>query len=325
MTITISTELPSIDELPKNFLIELNDFDAISLSGEEQGSYLQGQVTCDVFNCTENKLMVGAHCDAKGKVFSVFRLFNRHGKHLLLQPKSCIENSLTALNKFAVFSKVDIKKVDNLHYLALVGDQAPQLLAQHFSQIPDSHNPVVQIGSTSLIFLPAQHNRYIIIDSVINIQSLQVSLALPTYTHAVWNLLEITAGFPLLSDSTSGHYVPQMLNLQVIDGISFTKGCYMGQETVARMQYLGKNKRALYSLESRRTDIIQTDDILEKQLGEHWRKAGDILAYYQADNGHCAIQAILVNEEELPRLRLSSQSNLIISFKTLPYSLSPST
>jgi hypothetical protein len=115
-----------------------------------------------------------------------------------------------------------------------------------------------------------------------------------------------------------------MLNLQAIEGISFTKGCYMGQETVARMQYLGKNKRALYSLESRSSDRIQADDILEKQLGENWRKAGDILAYYQADNGHCAIQAILVNEEEPSQLRLSSQSNVIVNYKTLPYSLSPS-
>jgi hypothetical protein len=324
MTITTSTELPSIAELPTNFLIELNGFGAISLYGEEQSSYLQGQVTCDVSNCTENKLMVGAHCDAKGKVFSVFRLFNRHGKHLLLQPTSCIENSLTALKKFAVFSKVDINKADDLHFLALVGDQARELLAQHFSQIPDSDNPVIQNGSTSLIFLPAQHNRYIITDSAANIQHLQVSLALPTYTQAVWDLLEITAGFPLLSNSSSGQYVPQMLNLQAIEGISFTKGCYMGQETVTRMQYLGKNKRALYSLESRSSDRIQADDILEKQLGENWRKAGDILAYYQADNGHCAIQAILVNEEEPSQLRLSSQSNVIVNYKTLPYSLSPS-
>lgn len=324
MTMKTITDLPSLAQLPNNFLIDLNHFGAISLSGEEQSSYLQGQVTCDVTQCSDNALMIGAHCDAKGKVFSVFRLFNRQGDHLLLQPKSCIENSLMALKKFAVFSKVDITHVNDLHYLALVGDQASQLLAKQFSHVPDSDNPVIQVDSTSLICLPGQQDRFIIIDSLPHIHNIQSAFSLPTYDHAVWDLLEITSGFPLLNSATTGQYVPQMLNLQAISGISFTKGCYMGQETVARMQYLGKNKRALFSLISKRTEVIQADDLLEKQLGENWRKAGDILAYYQADDGHCAIQAVLVNDDELPPMRMSSQTMQQVSAQPLPYSLIPS-
>ncbi|MFQ3265082.1 MAG: folate-binding protein YgfZ [Colwellia sp.] len=321
MTMTTRTQLPSLTQLPDTYLIELSDFGAISLSGEEQTSYLQGQVTCDVNNITESNLLVGAHCDAKGKVFSVFRLINRSSAHLLLQPKAGIEASLIELKKFGVFAKVAIDMIESLSFIALVGEQASNLLQQQFSQVPNSLNPTVQVGSTTLVYLCGEQPRYIVIDEQVVISSLVEKLALPTYSQSVWNLLEITQGFPILSTNTSGHYVPQMLNLQAINGISFTKGCYLGQETVARMQYLGKNKRALFSLTAQLEQPLQADDIIEKQLGENWRKAGDILAHYQADDGSCVMQAILVNDGDLPLMRIASQAGSLVTSQALPYTL----
>jgi folate-binding protein YgfZ len=321
MTITTSTQLPSLAQLPETYLIELSEFGAISLSGEEQSKYLQGQVTCDVNSSSESNLLVGAHCDAKGKVFSVFRLINRSSAHLLLQPTASIESSLKELKKFGVFAKVTIDKTEDLSFIALVGKQASNLLQQEFAQVPDSLTPVVQIGSTSLVYLCGEQARYIIIDEQVTITTLRKKLALPTYSQSVWDLLEITQGFPILTANTSGHYVPQMLNLQAINGISFTKGCYLGQETVARMQYLGKNKRALFYLNTQLGQPFQSDDVIEKQLGENWRKAGDILAHYQADDGSCVIQAILANDDELPALRVASQTDSVVTNKTLPYTL----
>ncbi|MBU2869623.1 tRNA-modifying protein YgfZ [Colwellia sp. E2M01] len=321
MTNTSNTQLPALNQLPETYLIELSDFGAISLSGEEQTKYLQGQVTCDVNSSVESNLLVGAHCDAKGKVFSVFRLINRSSAHLLLQPKASIESSLKELKKFGVFAKVTIEETEGLSFIALVGEQASNLLQQEFSQVPDSSTPVLQIGSTNIVYLDGDKPRYIIIDESAEITALTDKLALPTYSHAVWNLLEIIQGFPILNAETSGQYVPQMLNLQAINGISFTKGCYLGQETVARMQYLGKNKRALFSLSTQLEKPFQSNDIIEKQLGDNWRKAGDVLAYYQADNGNCVIQAVFVKDDEIPLMRIASQPDSVVKNQTLPYSL----
>ncbi|TYK65084.1 tRNA-modifying protein YgfZ [Colwellia echini] len=318
---TTNTQLPSLPQLPDTYLIELSDFGAISLSGEEQTKYLQGQVTCDVNSSTESNLLVGAHCDAKGKVFSVFRLINRSTAYLLLQPKASIENSLKELKKFGVFAKVTIEETTNLSFVALVGEQASSLLQQKFSQVPDSLTPVAQIGTTNIVYLGGEQSRYIIIDEQAVISSLKEELALPIYSQAVWNLFEINQGFPILTADTSGQYVPQMLNLQAINGISFTKGCYLGQETVARMQYLGKNKRALFSLSAQLKQDFQADDIIEKKLGDNWRKAGDILAYYQADDGSCLIQAVLVKDDEVPEMRVAAQACSVVEVQTLPYSL----
>ncbi len=315
-----NTQLPSLAQLPDTYLIELTDFSAISLKGEEQSKYLQGQVTCDVNNSSDENLLIGAHCDAKGKVFSVFRLVNRLSAHLLLQPKASIANSLQELKKFGVFAKVTIREVENLNFIALVGEQANTSLQQKFSQVPDSLSPVIQVGTSTLVYLAGEVPRYIIIDESETITSLITNFALPTYPQAVWNLLEILHGFPILPSDNNASYVPQMLNLQAINGISFTKGCYLGQETVARMQYLGKNKRALFTLQAQLDKPLEVDDIIEKQLGDNWRKAGDILSAYQANDGSCIIQAVLTNDGEQPNMRIAS-SNANITNLPLPYSL----
>jgi folate-binding protein YgfZ len=322
MSITIETNRPSLDELPDTFLVSLDSYSAISLIGEEQTKYLQGQVTCDVNSNNDHNLLIGAHCNTKGKVFGVFRLINRHSAHLLIQPKSSIGDSISELKKFGVFAKVDITPTDELSFIALIGEQATAILEKQFTQIPDSLTPVVQSNTTTLIYIAGKQARYLLVDESITLENIIATLNQPIYHSSLWNLLEINEGFPQLSTQCSGEYVPQMLNLQAIHGISFTKGCYLGQETVARMQYLGKNKRALYSLKTCLTQPLEINDVIEKQLGENWRKAGDILTSYQADNGECYLQAVLNSDlDASTALRIKSQPDSSITVQPLPYSL----
>ncbi|WP_245807461.1 tRNA-modifying protein YgfZ [Cognaticolwellia beringensis] len=316
----MNNNLPSYDELPEIFAINLNSIGAITLAGEEQIKYLQGQVTCDVASLTNEKLLNGAHCNAKGKVFSAFRLIERDNKFFLIQPISSITQSLAELKKFGVFAKVEIVEDAELSYLAIAGQQASVKMAALFQQVPDALSPVVHENNTTLVYISGKIDRYLIIDNAAKLSSFTTTLDCPVYNDAVWNLLEITAGFPLLSQQYVAEYVPQMLNLQAIDGISFTKGCYLGQETVARMQYLGKNKRALFALTGKDM-VASVGDIIEKKLGENWRKAGDVLATYQASNQQCYIQGVLANDiDDATELRIKAQTSSL-SFLPLPYKL----
>jgi len=318
----LEANLPTLEQLPSAYLVSLDHYSAIALHGEEQSTYLQGQVTCDVTTSTEHSLLIGAHCNAKGKVFSVFRLINRNSTHLLIQPKASIAASITELKKFGVFAKVEINETDELSFFALAGKSAVNILQSSFTRIPDSLNPVVQSDSTTLVYIAGKQTRYLIIDTSEKLESTLTEMQLPIYNHTVWDLLEISEGFAQLSEVSSGEYVPQMLNLQAIHGISFTKGCYLGQETVARMQYLGKNKKALFSLTTSLKQPLQDDDVIEKQLGENWRKAGDILSVYQTDDGNCYLQAIMGNDiNETTSLRIKSQPDAKAIIQTLPYSL----
>ncbi len=316
----MNNNLPSYSELPAVFAINLDNIAAITLSGEEQIKYLQGQITCDVGSLAEEKLLNGAHCNAKGKVFSAFRLLERQGKFLLLQPNSSIEQSLAELKKFGVFAKVEIAQDNENAYLAVAGEHASIKMAELFQQIPDTLSPVVQVNNTTLVYIAGKISRYLIIDTTDAIAAISAKLNVPTYNDAVWNLLEITEGFPVLSPQYVAEYVPQMLNLQAIHGISFTKGCYLGQETVARMQYLGKNKRALFAFTGKDMNVV-AGDIIEKKLGENWRKAGDVLAAYQASNMQSYIQGVLANDiDDSTELRIKSQLSTL-AILPLPYKL----
>ena len=322
MAITIETRLPNIKELPSAFAIHLDEISAISLTGEEKDNYLQGQVTCDINAATDHSLLNGAHCDAKGKVFSAFRFIKRGNVNLLIQPKNTLSASITALKKFGVFAKVDIVEANNLDYIAVCGIEAQTALKAKFSVLPTQLSPVEQSGSTTLAFIDGNTPRYLLVDEKDILEEKINSLNLPVFNHAVWNLLEITEGYPILSNDEVSSYVPQMLNLQATNAISFTKGCYLGQETVARMQYLGKNKRALYSLQGAIDSALPDSLIIEKQLGENWRKAGDIIAYYTSDDSELYLQAVLSSDtDKTTSLRLKDLNNTVLTLNSLPYSL----
>ena len=321
MTPAIEINKPSLDNLPSNYLISLSDYASISLSGEEQSKYLQGQVTCDVNTLDQQPVLHGAHCNAKGKVFSCFRLFNREGKHLLLQPKSTIEASLAELKKFGVFAKVDISITDEIEVIALVGEDASELIRNNFSLVPDSLSPVVHSDSTTLVYIAGKVERFLVIDSPNKLHTIINKFTLPVFESSIWHLLEIVEGIPALISKNNNEYVPQMLNMQAINGISFTKGCYLGQETVARMQYLGKNKKALFAL-SGETPQKLDNVVIEKQLGENWRKAGDVTCVYQADDGKSYFQAVLNNDiDSTTHLRIKDHPETSLSIIELPYTL----
>jgi len=326
MTISVENTLPNYDNLPDAFVISLAQYGAIALQGEEQSKYLQGQVTCDVNTLEDNNLLLGAHCDAKGKVFSVFRLINRHKTHLLLQPTASISSSLVELKKFGVFAKVTIEQTEGLVFYAIAGKNATEILHQQFVELPNTLTPVLQVGSTTIVYLAGKLKRYLIIDEAAVTEKIINDFSLAVYSQALWNLIEINEGFPLLAPETVSSYVPQMLNLQAIHGISFTKGCYLGQETVARMQYLGKNKRALFSLKSKSANndsiTIHAGDIIEQQLGENWRKAGNVLSSYVSDDGTYYLQGVLASDiEDITNLRIKHHENSALSLVELPYKL----
>lgn len=315
---------PTIEQLPSVFLSKLEQMSAISISGEEKTKYLQGQITCDLLSRESSSLTHGAHCNAKGKIFSVFRLLEQNQNYLLLQPKSTITASLAELKKFGVFAKVDIEQTDSLDIYLLAGTDAEKILSQHFTQLPNTLAPVVHSEESSLVYISGEIPRYLLLTTPTIINNLLEQHQLPCYPSQVWDLLEINDGFANFISSTQDEYIPQMLNLQAINAISFTKGCYLGQETVARMQYLGKNKKALFSLKgySEQPLAVETLTAIEKQLGENWRKAGDIISYYQANNGELYIQAVLAKDlEPGTQLRLKHQPEVLLEIKPLPYSL----
>ena len=326
----MSSALPNLSTLPDNFIMPLPQLSAIELEGEDQQKYLQGQVTCDVNEQQAHSLQHGAHCDAKGKVLSVFRLMTHQGALLLLQPESSVKSSLTELKKFGVFAKVEISQASDLQFTCLVGEQVSQQLVNKIGSLPDALSPVVTYQDASLVYLAGKITRYLLVATPEESKQLLTTIEAEHVNHQVWQLLEISEGFPQLNESTVAKYVPQMLNLDKLAGISFTKGCYLGQETVARMQYLGKNKKMMAlltgrnltgnNLTSNNPEALTSAIGIEKQMAENWRTGGDVLASYQADTGELYIQAVVANElSDSDVLRVKDSDDVKLVLTALPY------
>ena len=146
----LQTSLPNIEQLPESFDVLVDNISAISVTGDEADKYLQGQLTCDVTQLAKNKLLVGGHCDAKGKIFSAFRLIDHTNRRLLIQSKDSLATSMKELQKFGVFAKVDISEADDLSYLALTGNKGVEFIQSNFNAVPDSFTPVITHNKMSI-------------------------------------------------------------------------------------------------------------------------------------------------------------------------------
>ncbi len=271
-------------------VIPLKQYGLIEASGVDAETFLQGQLTCDVGKLTIGQSTVTAHCDPKGKVSAVFRLMRvGEQRFYLLFRTALLPAALDQLKKYAVFSKIGFTPLD-YPLVGIIGD----------SDI-DAEIKIESKGCTILI----------------NPKSAVEFNA----DFTLWDLAEIQQGYPILTDKTRLEFIPQALNLQCLEqAVSFQKGCYIGQETVARAKYRGANKRAMYALQGQTDAAAEIGGEIEMQLEGGWRKTGTILSAVNF-NGILWLQVVMANQlEEEAKFRLKDAPTAL-TLQPLPYSL----
>ncbi|MBF4335897.1 tRNA-modifying protein YgfZ [Vibrio anguillarum] len=305
------------DSLPPLMLTHLASWGAIIISGNDKKAYLQGQVTCNVVTLEPTQSTLGAHCDAKGKVWSVFRLFHHHDGYAMFQPLSAIEAELRELKKYAIFSKVNISQSQDVA-LGVMGEQAEQ----YINTLTADEGEVRLIDGGSAIKISSQ--RWLLLVSEQTAQQLMTQSEALKVTEETWTRFDIEEAVPVLGQADQNEHIPQAVNLQAFNGISFNKGCYTGQETVARAKYRGINKRAMYILQGNIEQPLSNDQpiMIERSVGENWRSAGQLMAHYTfADNTAIGLVVLPNNLEPETEFRLASQPNTRWFMQALPYSL----
>lgn len=241
-------------------LIDLSPMGAISVVGPDSQKFLQGQLTCDLVNLPDEQLTLGSHCNPKGRMISAFHALKIDpSEFVLLMPRDLVPTALAALKKYAVFFKAELSDISGQYqWLSLVGrDTGPAS-----SQLLNLSN------NTDADLLPGQlrtfdHNGHRAIAACIGERNVLVQVPLEQVadlwqklaagagpvvpgSYNTWQQQLIESGLPQLHLTTSESFIPQMLNLHLLGGVSFKKGCYTGQEVVARMQYLGAAKRRMF-------------------------------------------------------------------------------
>ena len=317
MTLTVSQPQWSVtEEIPTLVFCNLSHLGLLSVTGEQGRSFIHGQVTTDISSLNADQWMWGAHCDPKGKMLASFRTFSIDDALMLMMPKDTLDADLPQLAKYAVFSKADLVDAsDNWTILGVAGQDAKAWVENQFGEISA---PLTAISDGVIV---KDGERYIIILAAEVSDNLIGKLEQPIYESRVWQSIEIKAGYPNIAAVHQGQFVPQMCNLQAVNGISFNKGCYMGQETVARMKYRGGNKRALYILTGTTQNQISLESQLELALESGFKKTGSIIEYAQSGE-QVILTAVLPNDTtDAAVLRFADDETSNLSIQPLPYSL----
>lgn len=301
---------------PELLISNLDHFGLISVTGEQAKSFIHGQVTTDIMSLADNQWRWGAHCDPKGKMLASFRTFMLAEQLMLLMPATTVMADLPQLQKYAVFSQAELVNASSQYrILGIAGTQASAWLNQQFGAINDELTVIKQ----GVILKDGE--RYIVIMDTAAAEQLLNNTQVAVVEHQAWQALEILAGYPNILAEHQGQYVPQMCNLQALNGISFNKGCYMGQETIARMKYRGGNKRALYIIQGQTQQTINADSQLEIALDGDFRRGGKIIEFVQQGE-QVLMTAVLANDTENDAiLRIAGDEQAQLTIVPLPYSL----
>jgi len=227
-------------------LCDLSHLGLLQIEGADAFTFLQGQVTNDVKQLDGHRAHYTGYCNPKGRLLALFLAFS-HQNHVHLQmPKALIESIAKRLKMYVMRSKVEIQDVsESVIKIGINGPNATELLNTLFTTVPQNAYELVTLDNAAIVKLPGDKPRFEIFTDIANAPAIWNTLSQGTKTvdASYWEWLEIQAGIPEVYLNTQEEFVPQMLNLDLLDGINFKKGCYTGQEIVARTHYLGTIKR----------------------------------------------------------------------------------
>jgi len=305
---------------------DLSHLGFIAADGEEAQSFLQNQLSNDVTKVSQQLSQLNAYCTAKGRALALLRIFNFNNQYLMQLPVERIEPIQKRLQMFVLRSKVTLQNAsDQVVAFGIAGPQARQLLSAIQSELPEQDNQCTLSNHRLVCKIQGIQPRYMVISDVptaIDTWTKLTTSAVPC-SHNIWSYLDILAGIPQVYEANVEAFVPQMMNLHSINGISFNKGCYPGQEIVARMHYLGKLKRRMYLTH---VDVQQpaphAGDLIFAVNDQSKEGIGRVVdAQPSPDGGFDLLSVLQIAGIEAGSARLYSPEGPALDIRDLPYTV----
>lgn len=291
--------------------VPLTGYGIIRVSGPDAHKFLQGQLSCDLAEVDRAGHLPGAHCNIKGHIHSLYQvIYAAENTYWLRTRLDLIDDALTLLKKYIIFSRAEAELATDLLGVGLCGPDS-QALASGLKV--DGSVAIAHSDRLAELWLPAPH-----LDDTLD--ALQPDA--PLGTSNAWELEAVNAAIPELYPATREAFIPQMINLQEFKGVSFSKGCYTGQEIVTRLQHRGQLKRPMYLAEVITEQAPAPGDAL---ASDNKSNAGQIVRVAQTDNSTYRVLAVAIKSEaEESTLHLDDEQGPALSLLSLPYSLDPS-
>lgn len=312
MTQNIPTTSPTTQR------VKLDHTRLLLVKGPDASKFLQGQVTCDLRELSAPLTRIGAQCNPKGRILLSFRALQIDAETIALRmPASMLDKAKSSLGKYIVFSKAKLHAGDDYSLFGLYGESASQTAALIFSALPIEDDGWIEKDGKILIQLAP--NRFECWIQSADADAFEQQLTKHTLVGNLndWDLLNIRAGIADIYPETIELFTPQEINYQLINGINFRKGCYTGQEIVARLHYRGKLKRHMYRFELSGEQLPVPGTALVNATTRN--ACGHLVAAAFSSDNQIEILASLL-DEQLDQVALESSPE-ILSQLPLPYAI----
>jgi hypothetical protein len=299
----------------------LSHLGVLQFSGEDAETFLQAQLSCDVASAGTRSSTYGAYCSPKGRMLANFLLWREEAGFFMALSRDIAAAVQRTISKFVLRSKVKVSDASDTIVLAgAAGPQAEGALRGLFSELPKMPNEVSRQSDAGTV-IRLKDGRFVLTLAPSAASELQRRLgnALQSVDARAWRWLDIRNGVPRVTAPTQDRLVPQMANFELIGGVSFDKGCYPGQEVVARTQHLGKLKRRMF-LANVAAPAAAGDDLYSEDLGD---QASGVVVNAEAspDGGHDLLAVVQTASRESSTVHLKSLNGPALRFSPLPYAV----
>jgi folate-binding protein YgfZ len=311
-----------------NIIADLSHLGLIEARGADAFNFLQGQLSNDLSAVSAGRAQFSAWCSAQGRVLALVLIFQRGDAYYLQLPREILNTTLKRLRLYLLRTQITLTDVsDALLQAGVAGAQATEHLIKLFGTLPGAPYGAIQREQINIVRLPGPTPRFLLAAPYPAARALWETLSaaltpvgLPvrcTQTGgAPWRLLDIRAGLPALYPATQDQFIPQMLNLDALGFLSFTKGCYPGQEIVARTHHLGEVKRRLYRVSAQAS--VTPDPGTTLYAGS--QAAGQVINAETSPAGGIELLAVIpVNQARPGNVHLGAVFGPLLHFSAASY------
>jgi folate-binding protein YgfZ len=316
-------------QLATGFVAQITDLGLIALDGEESASFLHNQLTNDVEHLGQGDARLAGYCSPKGRLLASFLMWRNETTIFLQLPRDIQATVQKRLSMFVLRTKTKLSDASELPANAVVlglgGGMAQTALQTWFDALPAKpfaklDHPLGTLIRVADVFGAARYQWLLSAETAQNVVE-ELAEKLNVGSNDAWHLSEIHAGIPVIAKATQEQFVPQMVNYELLGGVNFKKGCYPGQEIVARSQYLGKLKR--------RTTLVSIPEVAA--AGQEVFATADPeqpcgMIVNAAPNGNGGVDALVemkLAAIEAASVRLGSAQGAALVFLDMPYVLEP--
>lgn len=309
----------------KGMVAPLTHLGLITASGEQAAQFLHAQLSNDVEHLGTSEARLAAYCTPKGRMLASLMMW-RQGEQIFLQlSREILPAIQKRLQMFVLRSKVKLADASEERIAVGLAGEAAQLLASRLNAgLPTQVWQKSDAGADALIRVPDANGmkryQWITTPGAAREQWSDLSAASEVHLPASWRLTEIQAGIPLITQATQEQFVPQMVNFEVLGGVNFKKGCYPGQEIVARSQYLGKLKRRMLLAEVAGNTVAGAEVYAES---DPQQPAGMVVNVEASgpDRGLALVEMKSALLDEASALHAGTANGPVLTPRGLPYPL----